>query len=405
MPVFYYKARDCLGETHRGTISAGSRKEALSGLWARDFIVLDIKLKEGGPAQFFSKIGNAERRVNSRDMMIFCRLLAALLSAGMPVIKSLQVIQENSENMQLKRALELVIQELKQGKTLHDACYRRSAVFPPLFVHMMKAGEEGGVLPQVIEKLAVHFEKDYDLKEKIKSAAAYPLVISTISVFVILFLIIKVLPGFKSTFSGMGVELPVFTRLLIHSGEIMRLYGKVILPVLLILFYFSACYFRTESGKGVMDSFKMKIPVFGTMYKKMLAARFASNMGVLLSSGTGLLTSLELTAFITGSGIFSRALFLAAQAARRGQSITGPLEECGLFSLPVVELIRTGEETGTLQEMMAKAADFLESEVKYVVERVNTLIEPALIVFLAFVVGGIALSILLPMFTVFQQVL
>lgn len=405
MPSFYYKAKDSQGRTYGGMISARSRKEVLADLWSRDFFILEVEMKESSPAKILLNVKNFKKLATSREMMFFCRLLAALLAAGVPVTRSLQTLRENTENKQLKTCLAEVIREVEQGGTLHEAFKKKSAVFPPLFIHMMKAGEEGGVLPEVIEQLAEHFEKDHDMKEKIKSAAAYPMVISTVSLFVIIFLMVKVLPGFKNTFRSMGVEMPFLTRLFMESGEILGVYGKITIPGLLFFFFLAVRYVRTEKGRGMLDRLKIQIPVFGAVYRKMLAARFASSMGILLSSGTGLLPSLELTAFMIDSRVFSHTLYQAAEAVRRGQNMTGPLEESGLFTLPVVELISIGEETGTLKEMLGKAAHSLESEVKYVVERLNTLIEPVLIVILAFVVGTIALSILLPMFTVFQQIL
>ena len=405
MLSFRYKAKDSRGRTYKGIIAARSRKEVLANLWSRELIVLEVKNKGSGQAHSFLNLRYFEKKVNSRDMMFFCRLLAALLSAGVPIIKSLRILKENTESQALKMGLEEVIWEVEQGGTLYEAFEKKSAVFPPLFVHMMKAADEGGVLPEVIKRLAEHFEKDYDLKEKVKSAAAYPLVISTVSVFVIIFLIVKVLPSFKNTFKSLGVEMPFLTRVFIGFGELMGTYGKMVIPSLFFLVYLTVRYMRTENGREILDRVKVQVPVFGAVYRKMLAGRFASSMEILLSSGTTLLTSLELTAFMIGSRVFSNTLSLAVESVRRGQSMMIPLEESGLFSLPVVELIRVGEETGTLLEMLEKAAHFLESEVKYVVERLNTLIEPALIVILAFVVGIISLSILLPMFTVFQQIL
>ncbi len=407
MPTFRYQAKDQQGSNVQGSLKANSKEQVLAELWEQGYYILKVKeysersnLLKG--SRLFSLLSRGQ--ASSRDLMLFCRQFGAMLSSGMTALYSLQTLQRKGENPALGKTLEEVTVSLEQGKTLWESFARHPQTFPPLVIHMVEAGEAGGFLEEVMERLAEHFEKEHDLKEKIKTATTYPVVVLALAVFVISFLLVKVLPTFSDMFSGMGVELPLLTRIVLALGEGVSNYWPLLIFFLAAGVLFFLRFVRTDKGKVYYDWMLLKLPLYGPFYKKILAARFARILAALLASGVGLIVSLELVERVANNTLFARATRAVREAVTRGDKMSFPLENSNFFPSMVVEMISVGEDTGRLDQMLLKGAYFLESEVEFVAERFISIIEPVLIIFLAVVVGIIALSVLLPMFNMFQYI-
>ncbi|MCD5401102.1 type II secretion system F family protein [candidate division NPL-UPA2 bacterium] len=404
-PSYSYQVKDSQGKLLKGSREGNSRQDILTDLWEQGYTV--IKVQEGSGSSFLRDLNLSsllQKKIKPREFMVFCRQFATMLSAGMTVLNSLRILSRQAVGTDLGEALENVTVNLENGSSLAESFAARPQVFPSIFVNMIAAGEVGGILDEVLERLAHHFEKDNDLKEKIKSALTYPAVISVVTLIVITFMIVVVLPSFTEIFVGMGVELPLMTRVLLGIGTGVSSYWYIILPLIILFFLGLSRYFKTPQGRKVLDKFFIKMPIYGNLYRKVLVARFARTMGTLLTSGVGLLETLELVEKVVGNSLYARVLSRTREVVRQGYSMAETLGEGGLFPLMVLEMVSIGEETGAIDEMLQKVADFYEAEVEFVVARLSAVIEPVLIVFMAVAVGFIALAILLPMFEIFQMI-
>ena len=407
MSFFRYRAKDRWGNTIQGSLTASTREQALSQLWEQGYYILKVKEYRGkekslGGWRMRSLVTRG--KVSSRDLMFFCGQFGTLLSAGMTALHSLQTLQRKADNPTLGKALGEVTVRLEQGHTLWECFARQPQVFPPVLIHMVEAGETGGVLPEVLERLSYHFEQEYELKEKIKTATAYPLLIMALAVLVISFLVTQVLPVFSGLFAGTGVELPLLTRIVLGLGESASRYGPYILFATAAGLLFFLRYIKTETGRNFFHRVLFKIPLYGSLYRKVLTARFSRVMATLLASGVGVLLSLELVEKVVNNNYFAGVLERVREGVVRGEKMSPCLEESSFFPSMVVEMISVGEDTGQLNLMLEKAAHFLESEVQYTAGRLTSILEPVLIIFMSAVVGTIALSVLLPMFDMFQHI-
>lgn len=407
MPMFSYKVKDRKGKTLRGTLLTGNREKLLTSLWDEGYYILNIrKIGDGGGKLLFQR-GKGflfYRKVDAQALMFFCRQLSAMLTAGMTVLSSLYILEKEAENLQIKEAIAKMIGKLEEGSTLTEVFAENPRVFPPLVSHMVEGGETGGFVDKVLDRLGDHFQRDHDFQEKVKSAVTYPALILLASFLVIGFLVIKVLPTFNQIFSGMDLELPLFTRILIGLGEYFPLYGPFLLSGFLVLTLLLSRYIRTYKGKVLWDTIIFNLPLYGKLYQKILLARFTRILGTLHESGVGLLFSLELLENITGNSLLNQALSRTREAVSRGHGLADSLAESHLFPHIILAMIKVGENTGQLHGMLLQGAQFLEAEVEYILERLATIIEPVLIIFMAFIVGGIALSVLVPMFEIFQNI-
>ncbi|UNC92572.1 type II secretion system F family protein [Candidatus Contubernalis alkaliaceticus] len=402
MPSFRYRGKDEEGKNIVGRIQAGSRQQALSELWGQGYVVLSFD-------ECRAWAGNSEllkvlygKKVSARDLMFFCRKMSALLSAGFPMAKALETLRQSGDSYILDNTLELVQRDIEGGSYLFRAMAEHPGVFPPVMVHMVEAGEAGGFLEKVFIRLAEHFEKEYDLWEKVRSATAYPCVILVVAIFVVSFLLIKVLPTFTNIFENMNVDLPLLTRAVTGIGVFLARYWLYIIVCSLLAGIILRFFVR--KNMRYFDLMKIQLPVLGPVYQKVLLARFTRNMEMLLESGVGIITSLELLKNIVNNACYEDMLLQSQEEIRQGQSLAAVLEESGLFPVMVVKMISVGEESSSLDFMLGKTAEILESDIKYALERLNSLIEPLIIVLMAFLVGIIVLSVLIPMFQVFQHI-
>jgi len=409
-PLYKYQARDNKGQSVAGELAAAAPTQVAQELRASGLFVVSIrdagKLKEqqSSSSERRPLLSLGEKKPNSRDFMVFCRQFATAVEAGMTVLASLKVLTSQTHPKSLAAKLQEITVALEKGSTLAEAFAEHGSYFPRILVNMVEAGEVSGSLDVTLKRLADYFEKEHDLREKIKSASTYPIVIMSVATIVVIFLIVQVLPMFAQMFSDMDAELPLITRALMALGTGAQQWWWLIVLIALMLGLAFRRYARSETGGMSLDRLKMKLPIIGTLYQKMIFARFSRTLATLLASGVGVLTALILVARVTGNKVVEESINKSAAAIRQGQSMAAPLKASGIFPPMLTEMLKIGEETGSVDTMMSKVADFYEADVSYTVARFSSVIEPVLILGLAIVVGTIVIAIVTPMFEIFQHI-
>jgi type IV pilus assembly protein PilC len=410
MPLQYrFRAVDREGRREAGVIAASTRKEALAALHNRGLCPVSLK-KDRRIIALLLKYTYALfgifglREYSCRDQMLFCRQLATLLESGVPVLRALNILSEQLKNANFRRRVAAAAFAIEQGAELAEALKAQRGFFPPLLVNMVQAGEAGGVLDLVIERMADHFEKQNDLEEKIRSATAYPLFIAGVSFAVIAVMVVFVLPQFSSIFGQMGMEMPLFSRVLLKFGDYVSSYWLYLLLSLAGFVALVVLTLRSEKGRFAVDKIRPRLPVYGRVYRNAMTARFARTLSTLLAGGVTLHQALSLADGVVDNRIVSGAIEKIGEAINRGETLSGPLLESSFFPPLLAEMVRIGEETGTLEQTLNKTADYYDKEVSYIVERLSSLLEPALLLFVGLFIGLLVYSILSPMYNVFEMI-
>lgn len=401
-PTYRYIARDWQGNTRDGVQTAGSLKEALEHLRGQKLVVLNVREQAGAARASSGRQALFQRKVKARDFMIFCRQFGTMIASGMTALYALQVLSMQAEHPELKERVRQVAHALEKGSSLTDAFAMHPDFFPRIMVNMVAAGEAGGILEKVLERLASHFEKQHDLEEKIRSATTYPIIITIAMFLVMCVMVFFVLPRFASIFDSIGVPLPLITRMLLALIALVLRFWYIVLGTVFLLGLAFHFYIRTEEGRLNFDRFRLKLPVFGPIYRKAIVARFSRTLSTLLVSGVGILPALELVEKVIDNKVLGKSLERTREVIRQGQTMASPLRASGLFPPMLVEMVHVGEETGTLDEMLERTADFYEAEVAYVVERLSTVIEPVLILCIGVFVGLLIVSIITPLFEIYR---
>jgi len=397
--TFTYKARDGRGGPVNGRVEAETAAAAADLLRARGYFV--VKLEETAPVNtgLNREIKLFQPKVKAKDLAIFCRQFATMLGAGMTIIASLRVLSQQAENQRLRAALTEIIASLEQGHSLFDAVKEHQQVFPAIFINMAEAGEVGGVLEEIMERLAEHFERESDTEEKVRSAMTYPLVVLGIAVVAVVFLLAFVLPVFADMLTGLGAELPLPTRIVLGVSAFFQAYWYLLLVFAAALAGALRYYLATGPGSLWWDGVKLKAPVFGDLNRKMAVSRFSRTLGTLVRGGVPILRALDVTKNTAGNQVIARAVERARNNIREGEAMAPPLAATGVFPVMVTEMIAVGEETGALDTLLEKISFFYDREVEATTARLSSLIEPFMIVGLGLVVGFIVISIMLPIFS------
>ncbi len=403
-PVYRYTAKSWEGDTRKGTTKASNLQEALEYLRSQGLIVVDVKAgkeqQEGSQQSLlesFKKL-SPTHKAKSRDFMVFCRQFATMIQAGMTALHSLQVLAQQMEHPGFRRRLQQVAISVEQGTPMWEAFEQHSDFFPRILISMVESGEAGGMLDTVLENLADHFEKQNDLEEKIRSATTYPVVVAVVAVAVLMLMVFFVLPQFANIFADLGIELPLITRIVIGVSSFVVTYWYVVLGAVVAVLLLSWRYLQTERGRWFYDRFKLRVPLFGSIYQKTVVARFSRTFSSLLTSGVGVLSALELVERVLDNRVVGEALERTRDRVQKGLPMASTLEQSGLFPVLLVEMVHVGEETGSLDDMLARSADFYEGEVSYVMDRLSTIIEPLLLIVIGAFIGIMVASIVLPMF-------
>lgn len=393
MPTFTYKARNWDGKIVTAEMEGENKEVCIAKLREKGFFVTSIAEKKGGGLQF----NLFEGSVSSQEVCIFARQFATMIGSGVPLVRCLSILQAQAENPTFKRIITQIRSDVEGGSTFSKSLEKHPKVFSDLFVNLVKAGEVGGILDQILNRLADYLESSEALKSKVKGAMTYPIVVFAIAGLVVLALILFVLPQFKDIFSGMKVDLPLPTQMLLATSDFMVNWWFVVLPVLFGIPFLIWNFFQTKTGARIFDTNILRMPAIGMMMRKVAVAKFTRTLGTLIASGVPILQALEVTAQTAGNVVIAEAVDKTRVSIREGESIAEPLKNSGVFPPMVVQMIAVGEETGELDKMLSKIADFYDTEVDNAVKGLTSVIEPIVIVFMGVVIGGIVLAVFMPM--------
>ncbi len=400
MPVYTYRTRDIKGRLYVGTVEAASDKDVAENLRHKGLYVIDIKPKTDIWARLIQTEINLSltgRKVQLKELAVFCRQLATLINAGIPLIGALNIIIQQAENKALREALQDVEKNLKAGNTLAVSFARHRNVFPEIFIYMVEAGEVGGVLDEVLQRMAWHFEREYEMNEKIKAALTYPKIVLAFTVLAGIFLLSFVLPNIISVVEGIGMPLPLPTKIVMSLSNSLINYWYWIILAVLLLCLTGFLLKKWPAGKQFIDRINLRLPIFGLLKQKIIIARFARTFATLYRGGVPIITALELVKKSTGNSVVAAAINQAQQNVQQGSTLSEPLESCSVFPPMVVKMIAIGEETGNLDILLAQVGDFYDREVNLMTDRLTGMLEPVLIVLLGGIVGFVVLAVLLPL--------
>ena len=401
MPQFKYSAKDKDGRTVTGSMEAANNIAIVDALRQKEYII--ISLEEAKYKTMSSLFGGGER-IKLDELVVFSRQLATMVDAGIPLVGALDALQEQMESKGFKTIVKRVRDNVEGGQSLSEALGKQPNVFSPFFINMVKAGESSGNLDEILDRVAIYMEKTIALIRKVKSSLIYPAVVVFMAIAITTFLIVKVVPTFESIFATIGVTLPLPTLILIKISHIVRSYLLFVIIALGLGIFAVSQAIKTEKGRLAFDTFLLNIPVIGKLLRKVAIARFARTLSTLQKSGVSILTALEIVGKTSGNKVIEAAVVHTKMSIKEGESIAQPLTASKVFPPMVTRMISVGEQTGKLEEMLGKVADFYESEVDAAVSGLTSLIEPLIIAFLGIVVGGIVVSMFLPIVKLVQVV-
>src|SRR5688572_20181987 len=399
MAMYSYTARSPSGDITQGEMDVKSREEVVSYLRKNRLVPVKVEEKKGTSGGFSFGTG-----VQTRDIVIFTRQFATMITSGLPLVQSLDILAKQSENKSLRKVIEQVLYDVESGNTLADAMGSHPKVYTELYKNMVAAGEAGGILDTILLRLATFLEKADALKRKIKGAMVYPGVIMTVAVGAVAILLIFVIPTFQEMFAASGVPLPAPTQFVIYLSELLQARWWAILLAIAMIAVLIQRYYKTSNGQLVIDRLMLNVPVFGPLQRKTAIARFTRTLGTLVASGVSILDGLEITARTAGNRVIHDAIMESRTSIAGGETISEPLKKSGVFPPMVVQMINVGEQTGGLDEMLTKIADFYDEEVDAAVAALLAAMEPLMIVFLGVVVGGMIIAMYLPIFDMINAV-
>jgi type IV pilus assembly protein PilC len=398
MPVFNYSARTVSGDLRRDEIDVPSKDDVIAFLRSQRLIPISVREKPRSLSLSFGK------RVKTRDIVIMTRQFATMVNAGLPLVQALDILVKQSESELLQSTLEAVLHDVESGNTLADALREHPKVFSGLYVNMVAAGETGGILDTIMNRLAVFLEKSEALSRKVKAAMIYPAVISVVALGAIVVLLLFVIPTFQEMFASFDQALPLPTQIVIWMSAFLQAYWWALLAGGIAGTYLFKKWINTDGGRLIFDRTMLRLPILGNLARKSAVARFTRTLGTLLSSGVAILEGLEITAKTSGNRVIHDAVMSSRSSIAGGESIAEPLRRAEVFPPMVTSMISVGEETGDLDGMLTKVADFYDDEVDVAVEGLLKAMEPAMIVILGSIVGGMIVAMYLPIFGVINTI-
>ncbi|MDP1859283.1 MAG: type II secretion system F family protein [Gemmatimonadaceae bacterium] len=396
MPAFTYTARTVNGDLKTATIEAPSREDVVAQLRRQRLSV--VKVDEE------SKPKRAKGSIKMRDIVIFTRQFSTMINAGLPLVQALDILAKQTENKVLADVTRAVVFDVESGHTVADALAKHPKAFSELYVNMVAAGEAGGILDTILMRLATFMEKNDALVRKVKGAMIYPGVIMGVAGFAILVLLLFVIPVFEDMFASVGLPLPLPTRIVIAMSKFLKNYWWLIGAAIGVGAFLFKKYYATSSGMLVVDRILLRVPILGDVLRKSAVSRFTRTLGTLISSGVSILDGLEITAKTAGNRVIQDAIMQSRASIAGGDTIAAPLQKSAVFPNMVISMIAVGEQTGGLDEMLTKIADFYDEEVDAAVGGLLSLLEPIMIVFLGVVVGGMVVAMYLPIFDMINAV-
>jgi type IV pilus assembly protein PilC len=397
MPTFTYTARDAKGELKTANIDAANREDVVQQL--RRLRMSVVKVEEQSKAK-----QKTRGSISMRDIVIFTRQFSTMINSGLPLVQALDILSKQSESKALQAVTRQVVFDVESGHTVADALGKHPKAFSDLYVNMVAAGEAGGILDTILMRLATFMEKNDALVRKVKGAMIYPGVIMSVAAIAISVLLVFVIPVFQSMFASVNLTLPLATRFVIGLSSVLKTYWWAFGLGGGALVYLTRRYYKTSDGKLVIDRLLLHVPVLGDVLRKSAVSRFTRTLGTLISSGVSILDGLEITAKTAGNRVVQDAIMASRSSIAGGDTISAPLAKSTVFPPMVISMISVGEQTGGLDEMLAKIADFYDEEVDAAVSGLLSLLEPVMIVFLGVVVGGMVVAMYLPIFDMVNAV-
>lgn len=400
MPLFEYEAKTIQGITIKGKQEALDEKTVTNNLRAKNYYPVYIRpYKEALNIDLTNY-----KKLSIKDIAIFCRQFSFIISSGINILRAIEIVKEQSESSKMKKILSEVFNDLQKGKNFSEALKKHDDM-PPMLVNMVEVGEVSGTLDKIMERMADYYDKEYKFSKKVGQAMTYPMVVSIFAIAVVILLVVKVLPTFTGMLDSLGVkDLPLPTKIILWISNTLRTQGIFILIMLLMLYIIFKFILRKEGVAQYIDSFKLNAPIFGKLNKKIITARFARTFGTLVGSGVSLIESIEISANVVGNKVIAASLRSSSEEIKKGTSLGETLEVRNIFPIMLTQMIKIGEESGTLDSILEKTAEFYDNEVDNVTAQLSALIEPLIIIVLAVVVGFIVLSIILPIFSMYSAI-
>ncbi len=401
MATFIYKGKTPTGHMKSGEIQAGNLAQATAALRRQSIVLVSVSEKKGLFATLNSiNIPGLGKKITTKDLAIFSRQFATMIDAGLPLVQCLEILSSQHDNPEFKKILREVKASVEGGSTFADALGKHPKVFDSLFVNLVNAGEVGGILDTILNRLAIFLEKNEQLKGKIKSALTYPVVVIIIACIVVTGLLVFVVPIFDNMFADFGQALPAPTQVVVGLSNFLKNYWYILIGAIVGTGVFIKFSYRTEKGRMTIDRLLLRAPVFGDLLRKTATARFTRTLGTMITSGVPILESLDIVSKTAGNALVESTIIGAKQSLSQGKTLADPLMESKVFPGMVTQMIAVGESTGALDAMLGKIADFYEQEVDVAVEALTSLIEPLLMAFLGIVVGGLVIALYLPIFQI-----
>ena len=403
--TYDYRGRDTAGKLVKGRVDAATEGVVASRL--RTMGVSPISIAEASGGTGLNREINLEifkKGVGLKDLAIMSRQMATMISSGLSLLRSLAILTEQSENKTLSTVLATVTKDVETGVSLSEAMSRNSTTFPPIMINLIKAGETGGFLDDALDTVAKNFESEVKLRATIKSALTYPVIVLIMAAVSVIAMLVFIVPIFKKMFEQLGGQLPLPTQMLVWLSSIMTWLA----PVLVVVAIAFALWWRknknTDRVRRVVDPVKLRLPVFGILFKKIAIARFSRNFSSMMSAGVPILQILQIVGETSGNWVMEEALHKVAESVRQGKSIAEPLSQESIFPAMVTQMVAVGEDAGALEQMLGKIADFYDDEVQATTEQLTAMIEPLMIAFLGIVIGGMIVALYLPIFNIFTLI-
>ncbi|SHF78791.1 type II secretion system F family protein [Ornithinibacillus halophilus] len=396
---YQYSGRRLSGQKIKGTIDADSKKEALEELEKSGLIIFNID--ETKP---WNKDIIINKRIKNEDFVIFLRQYATLIHAGISISDATKTMSQQTTNYALRTALDDIDKQLDQGQALSAACERHPKVFPPLLINMIHAGEAAGKLDDILNQMADYYEKEHRNKQKLVSALMYPSVVGVVTFFLTVFLLVFVVPQFVGMFNSFGEEIPAYTQFVLDLSEFLGAYWWIVVVVFILGLILYKYLVQNDAVAYQIDKMKLKIPFLGVLIHKGALVRFTSTLSTLVNSAVPILQSVEITERVVGNRVVTDVLSRSRKSLETGESLAKPMKDHWVFPALVVQMIQIGEKTGTLDHMLSKAAEFYEEELDQLSNRIKTLVEPLMIIILTVIVGGVIAAVVIPMFSLFENI-
>ena len=400
MPVFEYTARNLKGDLVKDQVDLPSKDDVVAHLRKNRLVVVQIR----EAPKSISLGGMFKQGVKTRDVVIFTRQFATMINSGLPLVQALDILAQQTENKTLAEVTRAVVYDVESGQTLADALRKHPKAFTDLYVNMVAAGEAGGILDTILQRLAEFLEKNDAIVRKVKGAMVYPVVIMSVAVIAVAVLLIFVIPTFQNMFASVNLDLPLPTRIVIGMSNILKGYWWLIGALIGFGVFGINRYYKTAAGRLQIDALLLKMPVLGDLLRKSAVSRFTRTLGTLISSGVSILDGLEITARTAGNMVIHNAVMESRASIAGGETISAPLSKSKVFPPMVISMIAVGEQTGGLDEMLSKIADFYDEEVDAAVSTLLSLMEPIMIVVLGVIVGGMVVAMYLPIFDMVNAV-